>query len=95
MSPLHRSLRFRLPGSSAPVWPDALLQLEVCVDESPIPAGYIVQLPAAQGAPVRWSYVLANGTPTGLQSTLSRREIETQIHDLYFRAWEADVRRSA
>jgi hypothetical protein len=54
-------LRFRLPGSAAPAWIDCRIQLEIHVDKAAAPAGYIIGLAAAQGAPVRWSYVLADG----------------------------------
>ena len=60
MSHAHRILRFRLPGSAAPAWIDCRIQLEIHVDKAAAPAGYIIGLAAAQGAPVRWSYVLAD-----------------------------------
>ena len=50
---------------------------------------------AAHGAPLRWSYVLADGQATGLQSVFSRRELEAQIQDYYFVALTADHRQSA
>ncbi len=95
MSSPHRILLFRLPGNAAPTWIDGLIQLEICVDEATVPAGYIIELPAAHGAPVRWSYVLADGQATGLQSAFSRRELETQIQDYYFLRITADHRQSA
>ena len=95
MSSSHRVLRFRLPGSADPTWIDCRIQLEVCVDEAVVPTGYIIELAAAHGAPVRWSYVLANGQATGLQSAFSRRELETQNQDYYFLNLTADHRQSA
>jgi len=95
MSSPYRIVRFRHPGSAAPTWIDCRIQLEIRVDEIADPAGYIVELAAAQGAPVRWSYVLADGQASGLQSAFSRRELETQIQDYYFLKLTADHRHSA
>lgn len=91
----HRILRFRLPGSAAPIWIDCRILLEISVDEAVAPTGYIIELMAAHGAPLRWSYVLADGQATGLQSVFSRRELEAQIQDYYFVALTADHRQSA
>lgn len=90
-----RILRFRLRGSAAPTGIDGRILLEICVNEAPVPAGYVIELAATHGAPVRWSYILAGGQPTGLQSVISRRDLEAQIQDSYFLAMTADDRQSA
>jgi|GEM_PF-1086926 len=95
MSSPYRIVRFRHPGSAVPTWIDCRIQLEIRVDEAASPTGYIVELAPAHGAPVRWSYVLADGQATGLQSAFSRHELETQIQDYYFLKITADHRQSA
>lgn len=75
--------------------PETKILLDVFLDEDPTPVGHIQQLAATTGVPVRWSYVLENGSPTGLQSSLSRRELETQISDYYFQDLASDHRYSA
>ncbi len=95
MRSLHRILRFRLPGDNAPAWIHGRIQIEVRVDEAITPAGYIVELPADHGAPRRWSYVSTDGQATGLQSVLSRRDLEAKVQDHYFVEMPSDYRQSA
>ena len=95
MSLPFRVLRFRTSGSNGESMPETQILLDVFLDEGPTPVGYIQQLAATAGAPIRWSYVLESGLTTGLQSSLSRRELETQISDYYFQDLVSDRRHSA
>jgi hypothetical protein len=54
-----------------------------------------VRLDPEPGTPERWAYVLADGRATGLQSTLSRQDLEGSIMEHYFHDLTADARRSA
>lgn len=95
MNSAARTLRFRLTGNAGLALPGSRVLLDVILNETPAPVGYVVQQDAVQGAPLRWSYVLSNGQATGLQTTLSRRELESQIRDYYFHQYVADQRHTA
>ncbi len=90
-----RTLRFRPSGNADLSRPGSRVLLDVILNEAPAPVGYVIQQDAVQGAPLRWSYVLRNGQATGLQTTLSRRELESQIRDHYFHEYVTDQRHSA
>jgi hypothetical protein len=82
-------LRFRSAGGDGPG------VLAVILGDSPMPAGHIVHLSATPEVPARWAYTLNDGRATGLQSTLSRQDLEGQIIDYYFHDLVADQRHSA
>jgi len=75
--------------------PDTRVLLDVLVDQHPTPVGHIVQLAAGQGTPIRWSFIRSDGRATGLQSTISRRELEGQIQYHFFLELVADRRHTA
>jgi hypothetical protein len=69
--------------------------LDLWLDEAPAPIGHIVELAAGPGTPLRWAYLLADGRPTGLQSTNSRQDLESRILEYYFQDLTAEQRHSA
>ena len=79
MSSAVRVLHFaRLPDSQAPGPRGQEPVVSVLLDEQPDPVGLIVRLFQA------WHHLLADGTPSGLISTLSRSDLEQQIARYYF-----------
>ncbi|MFM1850808.1 MAG: hypothetical protein RIS54_492 [Verrucomicrobiota bacterium] len=97
MSSPRRVLRFRSAGDVGALSAESSARplLAVLLDEQPAPVGHVVLHPAEPGAPERWSYVLADGRPTGLQSTHSRHDLESRIIEFYFEDLIADRRHSA
>lgn len=95
MSSPRRILRFRATGDAGFAVADSQVLLQVQLDEQPEPIGYVVHQTAVPGAPARWAYVLADGRPTGLQSTFSRHDLESRIIEFYFEDLIADRRHSA
>lgn len=95
MSSPRRILRFRSAGSEGLAVPGDRTRLMVLLDDNPAPIGWIVQLPGTPEIPARWAYVLNDGRATGLQSTLSRHDLEGQIIEYYFQELVADRRHSA
>jgi YD repeat-containing protein len=69
--------------------------LELWLDDATSPAGRIVELTAAPGTPMRWTYVLADGRATGLHSVNSRSDLESRILEYYFHDLASDQRHSA
>jgi len=88
-------LRFRSAGNAGPAVPGARTLVDLLINDAPAPAGYILWLEPAPGTPGRWAYVLADGRPTGLQSVLSRQDIEGIVAEYYISAMTADRQRSA
>jgi hypothetical protein len=91
----RRVLRFRATGSEGALVSTSGTVLAVTLDDSPVPVGHIVQLPATPEVAARWAYMLNDGRATGLQSTLSRHDLEGQIIEYYFQDLIADHRHSA
>lgn len=75
--------------------PDGRVLLDLHVNEAAVPAGHIVELRAAPGMPVRWAFVLADGRPTGLQSTYSRHDLESRVIEHYYQDLVAEERHTA
>jgi hypothetical protein len=79
MSPGVRVIRFtrvedsRRAGPAGPVFVAG-----VVLHEQPAPVGHIVAQDRS------WRYVFADGTPSGLASTLSRQDLEEQIVQHHF-----------
>ncbi len=86
-------LRFRSAGDAAPAGARAIVEL--FVNDAPAPAGRILWLDPEPGIPGRWVYVLADGCPTGLQSVLSRQDLEGLVTDHYVQELTGDRQRSA
>ncbi len=79
MSLAVRVLHFaRVPHGTAPGPLGQEPVASVLLDEHPEPVGLIVRQFQA------WHYLLADGTPSGLVSTLSRPDLEQQIALHYF-----------
>ena len=79
MSSAVRVLHFaRVPASPAPGPRGQEPVASVLLDEHLDPVGLIVRQFQA------WHYLLAEGTPSGLVSTLSRPDLEQQIAQHYF-----------
>ncbi len=95
MSAHRQVLRFRATGSDGAVLSTSGTVLAITLDDSPVPVGHIVHLPSTPEVAARWAYVLNDGRATGLQSTLSRHDLEGQIIEYYFQALIADRRHSA
>jgi len=95
LSAPFRLLRFRSAGGEDSASAESRRLLVVLVDENPDPVGCIWHHPAEPGVPARWSYVLADGRPTGLQSTTSRHHLESRIIEFYFEDLIADQRHTA
>jgi hypothetical protein len=88
-------LRFRSAGNAGPAVPGARTLVDLMINDAPAPAGHILWLEPAPGTPGRWAYMLADGRATGLQSVLSRQDIEGIVAEYYFSAMTADRQRSA
>jgi hypothetical protein len=95
MSAPRRVLRFRTAGNAGFAVPQARTLIDLFLNDETVPTGHIVRLDPEPGTPERWAYVLADGRATGLQSTLSRQDLEGSIMEHYFHDLTADARRSA
>lgn len=95
MSSPFRLLRFRSDAAEGWSFAEARRLLAVHLDDLAEPVGYVWHHAAEPGVPARWSYILADGRPTGLQSTASRHDLENRIHDYYFEDLIADQRHTA
>lgn len=88
-------LRFRSAGSAGLAVPGGRTLVDLFINDASTPAGHIRWLEPAPGTPGRWAYVLADGRATGLQSVLSRQDIEGMVAEYYFGAMMGDRQRSA
>jgi hypothetical protein len=88
-------LRFRSAGNAGLAIPGGRALVDLFINDAPAPTGHIIWLEPAPGAPGRWAYVLADGRATGLQSVLSRQEIEGMVAEYHIGALSAERRRSA
>ena len=95
MNAASHILRFRSAGSAGPAVPPARLLVDLFIDDATTATGHIIVLNPEPGAPERWAYILADGRATGLQSTLSRADLEGCVAEHYFQALTADQRCSA
>ncbi|MCC6415454.1 MAG: hypothetical protein IT582_06065 [Opitutaceae bacterium] len=95
MNAPFRLLRFRTAVSEGLAVAGARRLLDVYLDDQPLPVGHVMLHAAEPGAPVRWSYLLADGRPTGLQSVHSRHGLESRIIEHYFEDLIADQRHTA
>lgn len=95
MSAPFRVLRFRKPEGDGLAVAGTQRLLAVQLNNQPDPVGYVMLHAAEPGAPLRWSYVLADGRPTGLQSACSRHDLESRIIEFYFEDLIADQRHTA
>lgn len=92
----HRCvLRFRSAGSDSSAVPSRRTLVDLFINDAPTPAGHILWLEPGPSTPGRWAYVLADGRATGLQSVLSRQDMEGIVAEYYFGAMTADHQRSA
>lgn len=57
--------------------------LEVHLGTGPAPAGQIVEWATPAGDPA-WRYVLIDGRASGLESSISRLDLETLVSEYYF-----------
>ena len=74
MSSGVRAIRFaRATIVQDPAQPGVLSVADVLLDERPAPAGRIVRRDQT------WDYMLADGTRSGLASTVSRQDLERQV----------------
>ena len=95
MNSPFRLLRFRSAGDGGLALAETRRLLAVHLDDQTEPVGYVWHHLAEPGVPARWSYVLADGRPTGLQSTASRHDLESRILEYYFEDLIADQRHTA
>lgn len=95
MSASHCVLRFRSAGNAGSAVSGIRTLVDLMINDAPSPAGHILWLEPAPGTPGRWAYVLADGRATGLQSVLSRQDIEGMVAEYYFGAMRSDCQRSA
>ncbi|MEO6876279.1 MAG: hypothetical protein ABI222_15800 [Opitutaceae bacterium] len=74
MSWEFRVLRFARVPDGPPSSPEGVVRIaNVLIHEPPVPAGSIIMQGGA------WHYLLADGSPSGLTSTMSRPDLEQQI----------------
>lgn len=95
MNAPRQVLRFRTAGSAGPFVSGSRIILDVWQDDLPLPVGHIVHLAVQPGIPARWAFVLSDGRVTGMQSILSRSDLEGQIMEYFFQDLIADQRHSA
>ncbi len=74
MTPAVRAIRFaRVSPAPDPAKPGPRWVADVLLDEHPAPVGRVMQHDQS------WTYVLADGTSSGLASTVSRQDLERQV----------------
>jgi len=79
MNPGVRVIRFARAEDGDHLGPQGPVTVtRVLLQEDPTPAGHIVRQEAA------WRYLLADGSWSGLSSTLSRQDLEQQIVLFHF-----------
>ena len=79
MNPGVRVIRFARAEDGHRLEPSGPVTVaRVLLQEEPNPAGHIVRQDSA------WLYLLADGSPSGLSSTLSRQDLEQQIVLFHF-----------
>lgn len=89
-------LRFRTAGNGGPALPaPGRLIVDLLVNDHAAPVGHIAWLEPSPGIPGRWIYLSADGRATGLQSVLSRQDLEGMVAEHHFQALTADDQRSA
>lgn len=89
-------LRFRTAGDGGPALPaSGRLIVDLLVNDQTAPVGHIAWLEPSPGIPGRWIYLTADGQATGLQSVLSRQDLEGMVAEHHFQALTADRQRSA